>query len=182
MDIDTVLKTLFHINRLKRTPRTGWIQHGVLEAENVAAHSYGVATIALILAQLIENPVDLNRVLPMALLHDLAESLTGDLPKSVIKYLPRDTKLQMEYSALTEVFQDTDFADSFLEIWDAQHQNDSAEAQLVHDADKLDLFLQALVYEEQTGNKNLQEFWDEPPKFYFEVSRSIYECLLQRRS
>ncbi len=46
-------------NQLKNTVRTGWVQRGVPEAESVAAHSYGVTFITLILAHNLDEPVDL---------------------------------------------------------------------------------------------------------------------------
>ena len=51
MDVTAVLNTLLHGNQLKRTARTGWVQRGVPNAENVAAHSFGVVFVALVLAQ-----------------------------------------------------------------------------------------------------------------------------------
>jgi 5'-deoxynucleotidase YfbR-like HD superfamily hydrolase len=63
--------------------------------------------------------------------------------------------------------------------WDALHRNETAEAHLVHDADKIDLFLQALVYEEQTRNRHLQEFWAVPHRFYFSEAQAVYDKLRQ---
>lgn len=80
-DPAAILQTLLHGNQLKRTTRTGWARRGVPDPENVAAHSYGVAHITLILAQLLEQPLDLGRALAMAVLHDLPESLTTDIPR-----------------------------------------------------------------------------------------------------
>jgi 5'-deoxynucleotidase YfbR-like HD superfamily hydrolase len=68
-----------------------------------------------------------------------------------------------------------------LAIWEELQVNETAEAHLIHDADKVDLFLQALIYEEQTGNQHLQEFWDIPAEFYFPQSKAIYDQLRQRR-
>ncbi|MCZ7670255.1 MAG: hypothetical protein M5U34_25360 [Chloroflexi bacterium] len=45
MDTTAVLKLLLHGNQLKRTPRTGWVQRGVPNAENVAAHSVAWCTL-----------------------------------------------------------------------------------------------------------------------------------------
>src|SRR5688500_16712316 len=73
------------IKALKLTPRTGWIDRGVkpLLAESVADHSLGVALLAWVAA--IERhaegaTLDPQRVLTLALLHDLAEAETGDWP------------------------------------------------------------------------------------------------------
>ena len=56
--------------QLKRTPRMGWVQRGIPNAESVAAHSYGAAYTAMLLAQVIEEPIDLGRILSMAVIHD----------------------------------------------------------------------------------------------------------------
>src|SRR5262245_57028480 len=75
---------LHRAGRLKATPRTGWIDRGVPvgEAESVADHSFRVALLAWLAAHLAaaDDPaLDVDRVLALALIHDLAEALTGDL-------------------------------------------------------------------------------------------------------
>jgi 5'-deoxynucleotidase YfbR-like HD superfamily hydrolase len=55
------------------------------------------------------------------------------------------------------------------------------EARLVHDADKIDLFVQALVYEEQSGNAHLQEFWDVAPAFHYPPAQAIFDALQRQR-
>jgi 5'-deoxynucleotidase YfbR-like HD superfamily hydrolase len=76
-------------------------------------------------------------------------------------------------------------AASFAAQWLAWHDelalNESAEARLVHDADRIDLFVQALVYEEQSGNRHLQEFWEVVPAFHFPAAQAIYEALERQR-
>ena len=71
MDVTAVLNTLLHGNQLKRTARTGWAQRGVPNAENVAAHSFGVVFVALVLAQVVEETLDLGRLLAIAALHEV---------------------------------------------------------------------------------------------------------------
>ena len=56
MDVTAVLNTLLHGNQLKRTARTGWAQRGVPNAENVAAHSFGVVFVALCWLRSSRNP------------------------------------------------------------------------------------------------------------------------------
>ena len=80
---------LTELNRLKAVPRIGWLLRGVRDVESVADHSYGVALIAMILADRAKArgmAVDVERVLRMALLHDLTEARTGDLPHTVKRY------------------------------------------------------------------------------------------------
>ena len=67
-----------HILNLKTKPRRGWQKKlGIKKPESVADHVYSVAAIAMILAD--SKNLDSAKILKMALLHDLAESITGDL-------------------------------------------------------------------------------------------------------
>lgn len=69
------------IANLKRTPRTGWLDRGLPPeaAESVADHGFMTAIIAWVVAH--DNPdLDADRVLKLALIHDLAESIVGDRP------------------------------------------------------------------------------------------------------
>jgi putative hydrolase of HD superfamily len=181
VNVADILEVLLHGNQLKRTARTGWVQRGVPEAENVAAHSYGVAYTTLILAQVIEEPLEVGKALALALLHDLPEGLTGDLPAPAARFLPDGAKGHMERAALQEIAGGTPLQESFEDWWEELEADESAEARLVHDADKLELFIQALVYEEQTGNRHLAEFWERPPSFHFAAAQGLYEALRERR-
>jgi putative hydrolases of HD superfamily len=179
--VTAVLHTLIHGNQLKRTARTGWGQRGVVGAEDVAAHSFGVIFTALILAQVSEAPVDLGRTLAMAALHDLPEGLTGDIPSPTLRYLPSGIKLDMERAAMNAILTDASYRDDLMALWEELHAGETAESRLVDDADKLDLFIQALMYEQQTGNQQLAEFWAVPHQFYTPLAQAIYDLLRQQR-
>lgn len=181
IDATDIVEMLLHGNQLKRTSRTGWVQRGVSQGETVAAHSYGVAFAALILAQLTEEAVDLGKALALAVLHDLPEGLTGDFPAPAKRFLPPGVKPQMERAALDEILGDTPFEPRFLQWWEELQADDSPEARLVHDADKIDLYVQALVFEEQTGNKHLAEFWQSAPTLHLSEAQTIYDALRRRR-
>lgn len=182
MEAQRLLTTLMHGNQLKRTARTGWGQRGVASAENVAAHSFGVVFTALILAELIDPPPDMAVVLAMATLHDLPEALTTDIPAPAWRLFPDGTKAAVERQAIEEILAGAPFAPRLLGLWEELRQNHTDEARLVHDADKLDQFLQAYVYELQTGNRQLEEFWRKPHVFHFPQARAVYEELRGRRA
>lgn len=181
MDVDSIITMLLHGNQLKRTARTGWVQRGVPNPEDVAAHSYGVAFATLILAQLIPEPVDLGRALAMAVLHDLPEGLTTDIPSPAWRLLPAGSKQQMERAAMDEIMGESGFEPELMAWWEELHANETPEARLVHDADKIDMFVQAVVYEEQSANAHLQQFWDRPYPFHYQAARTLYEALRRRR-
>jgi putative hydrolase of HD superfamily len=177
-----LLELLLHGNQLKRTARTGWAQRGIANPEDVAAHSYGVAFTALALAELVAPRPDLAAVLVMALLHDLPEGLTSDIPTPAWRYLPRSEKKGAERRALEDIVAGAPFAPGFLRWWDELVANETVEARLVHDADKLDQVLQAFVYERQTGNRQLAEFWTNPHVFHTAEAQAVYDELVRRRA
>ncbi|MCP4359078.1 MAG: HD family hydrolase [Chloroflexi bacterium] len=181
MDVTAVVQTLIHGNQLKRTVRTGWAQRGVPNAETVAAHSYGVVYAALVLAPLIEEPVDLGKLLAMAALHDLPEGLTTDIPTPAWRYLPPGIKTDVERGAMQEILNGVSFAPQWLALWEDLHESQTTVARLVHDADKLDMYLQALMYEQQFGNGQLAEFWQESEPFHFPQAQAVYDELCARR-
>jgi putative hydrolases of HD superfamily len=64
--------------RLKRELRHSWLSDG--RRESVAEHTWFMALMALLTHRRLEEPVSLERVLSMAIVHDLAEVEVGDIP------------------------------------------------------------------------------------------------------
>lgn len=181
LDINATLSTLTHGLQLKQTSRTGWGQRGVQGAESVADHSYGVAFVVLILAPYLDQPVDLGKALAMAVLHDLPEALTSDIPAPAWRLMPDGAKPMTEARAIQQILGNSRAADQLLPLWQELKECQSVEARLVRDADKIDLHLQALTYEEQSGNRRLAEFWQKPADFCFPQTQALYEALQERR-
>ena len=70
---------------LKTIQRKGWKDKlGLKNVESVADHSYSMAIMSMVLSDLLA--LDTNKILKMALLHDLAESKVGDfIPDEISK-------------------------------------------------------------------------------------------------
>ena len=100
------LNLALHAAQLKRTPRTGWQLRGAPlggQAENVAAHSYGVVFLTMLLLDLDDRNLDCALALRTAILHDLAEALIGDLPKAISRFISPTVKHNAERAAITEI-------------------------------------------------------------------------------
>jgi 5'-deoxynucleotidase len=177
------LNFLLRANQLKTTPRTGWAVRGVPDFESVADHSFGVALTALTLSELVPGEFDREKILTMAILHDLAESVTGDLSLGGSRLLPKGAKAEAESRAMDELLDGLGFADRWRDVWREFEDLTCDEARIVRDADRVDLLTQALVYERNTGTVNLDEFWEFAPvsSFHFPESRGLIEGLLERR-
>ncbi|MFQ5595893.1 MAG: HD domain-containing protein [Anaerolineae bacterium] len=182
MKSDRVLSVLRAANRLKLVPRTGWLLRGVQPAESVADHTYGVALTALLLADLIVEPVDRVRLLIMALLHDLAESVTGDIPTPAGRFFPPEAKEAAEEQAVASLLEDWPAGDAHVELWREYKEASTVEGRLVRDADRLEMLLQADAYE-RAGATGLDEFWDEltEEKFAFSATWQIVQQLVEAR-
>ena len=183
--IEHAVTMLLRAATLKSAPRTGWALRGIAAHESVAAHSHGVALAALALLEIVREPLDRARVLAMAILHDLPEAVTGDLSLGASALLPEGVKHAMEERALADLLGPAPGAAAWRALWTEYEARVTPEAHLVRDADRLDLLLQALTYEETTGNRRLDDFWRtlESEPLYFPASRSLAEALaLHRRN
>jgi len=164
-DDSNMISTLMELQRLKRLERTGWTLRGLAPgAESVAAHSFGVALAAMMLAdQLIERGtrVDVERLLRMALLHDWAEARTGDMPRTGGEYFGADARRSAERAAFDDIVRGLGERIEALygELHTDYEHRASLEARLVKAADIIDLLVQALAFE-RAGVRGLDEFWD----------------------
>ena len=167
------LKFLDDVMSLKRVPRSGWITYRVSghDVESVSSHSYSVAVIALIMAEIMRSrneKVDVENVLKMALLHDLSESLTFDISKAYLRYLGRKgsvLKTRLERKAASRILSDLQskqLARTFRTAIEGYSSSNTLEARIVHCADALDLLLQAIEYERMGYSKaTLDPIWRE---------------------
>ena len=161
--------------KLKSVPRTGWLDRGLdpLRVESVADHSFGVALLAWACAlqrHAEGSPIDPERVLKLAIIHDLAEAETGDStpydPAAIpSKHDPaaRRAFLETRHSrnpdrrAAKQAHEDTvmrtllaalpDATRSAVgELWDELYLGESSEARFVKQVDRLETFLQSRLY------------------------------------
>ena len=137
---------------LKRTPRTGWQFLGS-GSESVAEHIFRSTLIAYTLARsLPEGEVDTDKVVRMALFHDLPEAHTGDLNYMNQKYVQMD-----EERAAADMTEGLAFGGEVNELLAEFKAQQTAEARLVRDADNLEMLLQ-LKEHHDVGNRNAQEW------------------------
>lgn len=149
------LEALCALLPLDRLPRTGWILRGVGSPESVAGHLAGTAYVALALAGDVDPPLDLGRVLAMALLHDAPEAVTGDLPRGASSALPDGAKAAMEDAVAADLV--GALGSKALDHWNEYQTGDSREARFVHLCDKLQLGVQLVGYL-RAGQRGLGEF------------------------
>jgi putative hydrolase of HD superfamily len=167
---------------LKNLPRTGWLLAGIKDCESVAEHSYRVTLVALILSELVQG-VNRDKLLQMALLHDLPESLVTDLPRATVQLVGRDAKQRAERDAWATLVPLDPPLESWRSLWEEFEAGQSAEAKLVRAADRLEMLFQAFEYE-QTGYANLTSFWEDASlaDSEFEGVRALFAEVKRLRS
>jgi putative hydrolase of HD superfamily len=160
-----MLPILSDLQRLKRLDRTGWVLRGLAPgAESVAAHSYGVAVAAMLLADEARArgvELDVERVLRLALLHDLAEARTGDMPRTMAEYYGAEARRRAEGLAFADAVRGLDgpLREEYERLHEDYEARASVEARIVKAADIVDLLAQALTFE-RAGARELDEFWE----------------------
>lgn len=101
--------------------------------------------------------MDTEKILKMALLHDLTESITGDItPES----MPKKDKVSVEDSAMTEILGKLNprISKEYGLIWKEYLEKSSSESILLHQIDKLEMALQANSYQKISSEQKVKEF------------------------
>jgi putative hydrolase of HD superfamily len=157
---DDALLRFFHLaGRLKAMPRAGWALRGIAEPESVAEHSHRVGLLALVLAPRAGPPLDAARCVAIALVHDLAEALVGDI--TPFDGVDADEKRRREEEAMRHLAALAG-DDGLLGLWREYAAAETPEARFVKELDKLETVLQAAEYGSAGGvpHAELEEFWD----------------------
>ncbi len=147
-------KILMYSEKLKHLFRTGWVREGINNPETVASHSWQMAIMALYLSEKKGDQYDFNKVIKLCLCHDLAESIIGDITPQQEKYKEKGTQ---EKQAMVKIAAECDFPEA-VKLFDEYEKNITPEAQLANDLDKLDMYAQAVAYEQKFPHKDLSEF------------------------
>jgi putative hydrolase of HD superfamily len=156
--VSPIIESYFQINHLKHIYRQGWLTRGLSKVicESVAEHTFGVAILALILVDTYFPELDRTKVIIMALVHDLGEVYAGDILPNGLTSL--NEKHKLEHKSISQVLSNTIHWDEYREIWCEYETGKSPEAIFVRQIDRLEMALQASVYEHQ-GNIDLSEFF-----------------------
>ena len=169
-----ILNFLIEVGELKRKPRRGWLVHQIKNPETTAEHIFRTAIIAWVLGK--KKRLNLERVIKIALVHDLCEVYSPDvtpydplLPKDkkkireVLKKWPKFTpglkikkynnKYKSECRALEKLTSKLppDLKAEMKNLWLDFEKGLTAEGRFVKQADKVENFLQGMEYWKKHG-------------------------------
>ncbi|CAB3256478.1 unnamed protein product [Arctia plantaginis] len=155
-----ILEFLELVGRLKHVKRTGWILCDINECESIAGHMYRMGLMTFLLTEE-NNPTKLDRFrcLQIALVHDLAECIVGDITPHC--GVSPEEKHRQEDEAMQKIAGLTGIAgDRMYDLYKEYENQSSPEAKFAKDLDRYDMILQAFEYEKRENSpKKLQEFF-----------------------
>lgn len=151
------------VRLLKTQPRTGWVDRGISleKTESIADHMYRMSIIAMALPA---ESVNIDKCVKIALVHDIAESLVGDI--TPFGGVTKEEKHRREFETIEYLVDlirpyNERFAHEMKELWLDYEEIRCLEARYVKDIDKLEMIQQAWEYEQDYGLKyDLSEFYE----------------------
>lgn len=131
-----ILAFLAQANRLKTTLRSAETAPG--RYESVAEHSWSVALLTLLAAPDLPDDLDRLRLLELALVHDLGEAISGDVPAPL--QTPGDDRTARERRDLATLTADlpADLQTRIRDLWEEYAAAETPEARYLKGLDKIE--------------------------------------------
>jgi nucleoside phosphorylase/5'-deoxynucleotidase YfbR-like HD superfamily hydrolase len=152
--------------KLKDQPRAGWMDHKAKlpRVESVADHSMGAFILGLTFLP-DTNPdlptYDKQQILMTLLIHDLAESITGDVPFSKVT---EETKARereaYQYISVCGTYPGIATLEPYYELWLDFERGSTENAKIARDIDKLENLVQLYKYHTVTKIQDYDD-WKE---------------------
>lgn len=146
-DLKKILKVFLTLQWAKELPRQGFIALGFKrnEADSVAAHSFTTSLLAYFLAKQLQKEglkIDAEKVLKMGLVHDVGETIVGDVG-TFVKGMAGGAFKDIEEEGVKTLVGDLDSKEEILNLVSEYNKRTSLEARVVKVADNLDALAQA---------------------------------------
>ncbi len=136
-------------NRLKNTIRTGWKDWNVQREriESIAEHIFGVQMLAIAMKSEYEYDVDIMKVIYMLAVHELGETIIGDLTQFQIS---NEEKEKMEHDAVHKILNKLLDGNQIEELFLEFDAHKTKESMFAYQCDKLECDLQCKLYDEES--------------------------------
>ncbi len=157
---EPLLAAYVEINHLKQLYRQGWLRAGISReaCESVAEHIFGMAMLAwLVIGAGLAEGVDREKTLRMVLAHELGEIYVGDIIPS--DGVPAEEKQRLEREAVEKVTGRLPGGEELAALWEEFEAGQTPEARLTRQLDRLEMALQAMVYQKQGLGRGMDSFF-----------------------
>ena len=135
-------------NRLKNVIRTGWKNWNVQREriESVAEHIFGVQMLAIAMKSEYQYDVDIMKVIFMLAVHELGETIIGDLTQFQIS---KDEKEKLEHEAVNKILSGLLDGNQIEQLFLEFDSHSTKESMFAYQCDKLECDLQSKLYDEE---------------------------------
>ena len=146
------MKFILEVDKVKEIFRQTYLSDGSRK-ENDAEHSWHLALMAVLLKEYANEDVDLLKVIPMVLIHDLVEIDAGDT--YAYDQAGLATQRERETKAADRIFGllPSDQAEVFRALWEEFEAYETADAKFAHALDNC----QPLFLNDASGGKSWKE-------------------------
>lgn len=145
---EKVLNYYILCNKLKNVIRTGWKDWNVQREriESIAEHVFGVQMLAIAMKSEYEYDIDLERVIFMLAVHELGETIIGDLTQFQIS---KSEKEKIEHEAVHNILQGLLDGKIIEELFLEFDERKTKESLFAYQCDKLECDLQCKLYDQE---------------------------------
>lgn len=145
---ENVIKYYVICNKLKDVIRTGWKDWNVKREriESVAEHIFGVQMLAIAMKSEYQYDVDIMKVIFMIAIHELGETIIGDLTQFQIS---KEEKEKLEHKAVHEILSGLLDGNEIEELFLEFDSHKTKEAMFAYQCDKLECDIQSKLYDSE---------------------------------
>jgi putative hydrolases of HD superfamily len=143
VEAGAALKFFNTVGKLKTLKRTGWVNNAVFEPESVADHMYRMSMLGFLIT---DPAVNKDRLIKVCLIHDLAESIVGDI--TPYDGVSKDDKRKLEQDAMKLILDglgNQEIAAELMSLWMEYEEGDSIEADVARQLDKYEMIIQVCL-------------------------------------
>lgn len=182
--MDKLIDFFIEIGKLKKMPRKGWVIRDIKNPESIAEHTFRSAIMAWFLGKRKKRKLNMERLIKMALVHDLCEVYAGDttpydsiLPKSrkkraeLVKTWPRFSekerkrlireKYKKEKESLEKLIAKLplDLKKETKALWLDYEKGLTPEGRFFQQTDRIENFFQSLEYWQKYKKPAQRPWW-----------------------
>ena len=143
-----VLEYYVLCNKLKDVVRTGWLNWGVdrNRVESIAEHVYGVQQLAFAMWSEYEYDIDIKKVAMMLAIHELEETIIGDLTQFQIS---KEEKEKIGHNAVEKILSGLNKGEEIKQLIYEFDAKETKEAKFAYMCDKLECDIQCKLYDDE---------------------------------
>jgi putative hydrolase of HD superfamily len=152
-NLERIFDFLHRAGKLKSSFRYSEIKNGMQRKESSADHSWRLTLMVFVITSKLKLNIDTEKALKMALVHDLAEAITGDIDYILIAEgkISKEEKQKAEIEAIKKLRNSlgSETGEEVYNLWNEFGECSTKEAKFVNALDKME----TLTHLVETGYK-----------------------------